>query len=206
MTGEIPLPEQMKRTKHTHGQTHTHIPKQDKTENTPHVLCQCVFLFIHEFTDTYSAPPKLFFFLFKWWILNFIPVDRSTVSLENKLFLGRTGERWCWYVRGHLEVFVISHSRTTRRARLLFTVVLLYSLQERLLVAVFRLSVTTGNICKRRKPMQLPEQAHVWRRTKWEHPSLMAYVDLESCICVWWRWWERPFFFMDWFAQIRLYP
>lgn len=99
MTGEIPLPEQMKRTKHTHGQTHTHTKTRQNRKHFSWSLPMCIS--VHPWIHWYLlSPTQAFFFLFKWWILNFIPVDRSTVSLENKLFLGRIGERWCWVCEG----------------------------------------------------------------------------------------------------------
>lgn len=58
------------------------------------------------------SPTQAIFF--KWCVLNLNPVNRSTVSLGNELFLCRIGERWVlgsW--RGHLGAFVIWKYRRT---------------------------------------------------------------------------------------------
>lgn len=46
------------RTKHTQVQTHTHTKTRQNRKKKSHVLCQCVFLFLHEFTDTLLSPTQ----------------------------------------------------------------------------------------------------------------------------------------------------
>lgn len=94
------------------------------------------------------SPTQTIFFT--WCVLNLNPVNRSTVSLGNELFLCRIGERWVlgWW-RGHPGAFIIWKYR---RAQILLFIISFATFSSIKGVRGSFLVDTTGYIWKMQTP------------------------------------------------------